>query len=140
MSADGGGQRSGEAVRAFGSEATGTEAKQAEALLIGYLDARAVQDWSSACDLLARSSQRFLSRVARNLERIKGESCAAAMASLTNRLPPPGGFAAIKPKSVRIARDRGYVLYTTARDAVYAIPITREDGEWRVGALNGRSL
>ena len=72
-------------IPTYGSEASGPQLAAAEGTLSGYLSARAEGAWASACSLMSGSVAGQLGALAG--EAGAGQSCAAAYAKLSERVP-----------------------------------------------------
>lgn len=120
-------------IESFGTEAKGAEAKQAEAALSGYLDARAAEQWDKACSYLVKPTRRQFKQIAIQSEKIEGESCAAGLAALSTDVSAAerAALADAEAESVRVDGSEGYVLYVDDEGARFAIRAEREEGEWR---------
>ncbi len=126
-------------IKEFGTEASGSEAKQPEAAAIGYLDARAAEEWSRACSFLATPIRRLLGHLTAKSQRVAGKGCAAFVETSTKKLSPSERAALAKstPESVRLEGDRGYVLYRDGNGTERAVSVKREGGRWKVVDVAG---
>lgn len=128
-------------VQEFGSEAGEDQFEEAAAALHGFLDARAQGAWAAACRHLA-------SDVVASLEQLRGQGgasggCATLLEKLTN--PAAEGLLRKEARradvgSLRTEGDRAFAIYRGLDRTIMAIPMTREDGEWKVAALAGTPL
>jgi hypothetical protein len=127
-------------IRKFGSKATPSQARQAEAVVHAYLGARASSEWGKACSYLTPERRSEFSRVAHS-KQIKGNGCADLLALVTKELSSTAraGLGKAEVTSVRVGKGRGYVIYTDA-GAEYATPMRLEGGEWKVAGIQPRSL
>ncbi|MGC1165181.1 MAG: hypothetical protein WA862_03655 [Solirubrobacterales bacterium] len=124
-------------IQNFGEEADAAEVDAAGAALAGYLRARSEDDWAGQCAYLAAATVAPLEELAMRSPQIKGKGCAAVLPALTAGAPKStrantmtAGIA-----SLRFEGDRGFALYHGTRGVDYFVPMTREGGEWKVGAL-----
>lgn len=124
-------------IQDFGSEAGGSEFERAAAALHGYLDARAQGAWAAACSYLSSDTRRMLAKFASQSKRLKGRGCAATLAAFS-----AGAKGALRAEanradagSLRVEGERGFVIYRGVEKTVFAIPMAREDGGWKVAAL-----
>jgi hypothetical protein len=115
----------------FGSEASGSQAEGAEAALLGYLEARAGEEWDRACSYLAKDLREVYGKITR------GEGCAVFVAKTTEGLSPDqrAELPDVDVESVRVEGDSGYVIYTDAAGAQQARPIEEEGDEWKLSSL-----
>jgi hypothetical protein len=124
-------------IQSFGEEADAAEVDAVSAVLAGYLRARAKDDWPGQCDYLALATLAPLEALASGSSQFKGKGCAAILKALTSGAPGStrantltGGVA-----SLRFKGDRGFALYHGAQGIDYFMLMTKEDGEWKAGAL-----
>jgi hypothetical protein len=139
-------------VQEFGTEADAAEREAAAAAVHNFLDARAQEAWGAACSYISsevRESLETFATKARQAAENQGKSvpeetgCETILAALTNPAVLPElrkEAAAADVRSLRVEGDRAFVLYTDAKDAVVAIPVVKEDGDWKVGSLAGTPI
>jgi len=130
-------------VQEFGEEADESEREEAATALHNFLDARAAEEWESACSFLAQDVKASLEQLAGQAQQAEDMSCAGILAKLTNRAALPAlrsEAARADVGSLRIEGDRAFVLYRGIGDTVLAVPMTNEDGGWKVASLAGTPL
>ena len=122
--------------------ASPSQAESAEAVLHGYLDARAAGEWNRACSYQARVVRRLLNRIDDRGTGTKGRGCAGFLAASTEELSDSelAELADADVSSVRVEGERGYVLYEDGAGAERALAIKLEAGKWRVLGISGPSL
>ncbi len=126
-------------VQEFGSEASESEMQAAAAALHGFLDARTERNWAAACGYLSRPTRQ-------GIEGLGGsggsQSCAAALGALSANVPRSNlrEAAIADVGALRSEGDRAFLIYRGAEEVVYAIAMSREGGEWKVGSLAGVPL
>ncbi|HET6570524.1 MAG TPA: hypothetical protein VFG58_03450 [Solirubrobacterales bacterium] len=129
-------QKAAKTIRRSGHEATGKQAKQVEAVVLGYLGALAGREWSKACSYLAKQVRQLRAAVARGQG--ASESCADGVRALAEERSSSGGsggladLAKAEVSSVRTEGERGYVFYEVPASGEYAAAVTRQGGHWRV--------
>lgn len=123
-------------AKEFGSEATGSEAEEAEAVLLAYLEAQAGGDWSTACSFLTEELRKLYARLAGNAPG-GPEGCPGFVETTTERLSPSerSSLTAIDIHSVRIEGDSGYIVYTGGSGTETAKPVRQEASEWKLSSL-----
>jgi hypothetical protein len=129
-------------VQEFGEEADESERAEAAVILHNFLDARAAEDWESACSFLAREVRESLEELAAQAPQAEEMSCAEVMAKLTNRAALPTlrtEAARADVGSLRIDGERAFILYRNG-GSVLAVPMANEDGSWKVAGLAGTPL
>lgn len=124
-------------IQDFGEEADSGELDEASTVLSSYLDARANDDWVKQCALLAAATVAPLEQLASRSAQFKGKGCAAILEGLMSRVPAStrantltDGLAAL-----RVEEDRGFALYHGAGGVDYFVPMTKEDGQWKLGSI-----
>jgi hypothetical protein len=124
-------------VQDFGEEATTAEIDAATAVLASYLQARAKGDWAKQCTLLAKAAVAPLEQLTSRSPQFKGKGCAAILEALMGRAPASTRANTMTDAvaSLRFEGDRGFALYHGAHGVDYFVPMVKEDGEWKVGAL-----
>lgn len=139
-------------VQEFGAEADEAERDAAATALHNFLDARAQGAWDAACSYLSsevrESLEMFVEKAQEAAEREGksapvGSGCGAILAGLTNRAALPElrkEAAEVDVRSLRVEGDRAFVIYTDAKGTVIAIPVVKEDGDWKVGSLAGAPI
>lgn len=131
-----------EDARQFGSEVTGKQARQIEAVVSGYFEARSAGEWQAACAAIAKPKRQLLGTLATSSKQIDGEGCAAYLAYLGKQLPSSerAALAEAEIESVRVDGAQGYALYREAGGAERAMPVTRESGDWKVASATARDF
>jgi hypothetical protein len=129
-------------IRQFGLEATGSQAKQAEATLHGYMDARVAGEWKEACTYLAKPIRRLFDRLGSKSKQVNGKGCAGFVETSTRKLTPSerAGLAKVDVTSVRVEGEQGYILYRDPSGAEYSMSLRREAGTWKLLGIGGTSL
>jgi hypothetical protein len=127
-------------VQEFGDEADEAELGEAAEAVHGFFVARAEGRWADACSHLSASTLEQLQQLAAKSDRA---NCASFLASFTTRLPPAAwrAITTVDAGSLRQEGERAFLIYYGAPGrTVYAMPLTEEDGQWKVGALSGDAL
>ena len=124
-------------IQNFGEEADAAEVAAATTALAGYMAARAQVDWERQCAFLAEAVLVPFEELAADSPQVKGKGCAAVLAALSGDAPRStrvntmtGPIAAL-----RFEGSRGFALYHGPQGVDYFVPMVKEDGEWKVGAL-----
>jgi hypothetical protein len=124
-------------IQNFGDEAGPSEREEASAALDRYLQARAAGNWGRSCTVLAKAAIAPLEQLASSSPQLKGKDCGSILAALESRAPASTrannlthGVAAL-----RVQGERGFALYRDAHGTAYFVPMVKEDGSWKVGAL-----
>lgn len=130
-------------VQEFGGEADTSELDEAAAALHNFLDARADGDFAAACEYLSKGTVQSFEKLAAQTQQIKDKSCGGILEKLTN----PAAKQVMKAEaakanvgSLRIEGERAFVIYTGSDGTVLAMPMTNENGNWKVASLAGTPL
>lgn len=106
-------------------------------MLTAYMRARASDEWRKECRFLAGSTVAPLRELAASSPGLGGKGCGAILKALEGGTPPStradsmlDGVASLRAKG-----DRGFALYHGRHGVDYLMPMVREGGAWRVGAL-----
>lgn len=132
-------------IQEYGIEATSSARVDATRTLQAYLDARATREWARACAHLSTSIKeevlRFLSGAAKS-DSSEPPDCAEIMRRLSARVPQSAlrKAASIRVLSMRIEAEQAFLIYKGGEGVPLAIPMAREQGEWRVAAIDGSAL
>jgi hypothetical protein len=117
----------------FGAVASDEEREAASKVLEENLEARATGDWAVQCATLTASRAEHVEIYA------AGEGCAAAMKV---QAEPFAQSKEIRSNTMtgpidvlRVKGDEGYALYHGKGGQDYAMPMEKEDGEWKVARL-----
>jgi hypothetical protein len=114
-------------IQTWGLEASDTEREAATATVQRYLDARAADNWSTACQLLAAKPRREQEQFG------GGASCAQAMASFAADASPATlrEEAEIEVLSFRVGDKYTFLIYRRP-DGIFATALSREGGQWKL--------
>ncbi len=106
-------------------------------MLTAYMRARASDEWGKECRFLARSTAAPLRELAASSPGLGGKGCGAILKALEGGTPPSTRADSMREgvASLRAKGDRGFALYHGRQGVDYLMPMVREGGAWRVGAL-----
>ena len=123
------------AVQTFGREATQSERAQASRVVAPWMAARAAKDHRRECAYLARAFTEHFVADAENVSKGKVTTCAGALQFfgfqaggvnfLTNTFSG-------EIDSLRVEDGQGYVQFHGNDGNDYIVPMTKEDGRWKV--------
>jgi hypothetical protein len=130
-------------IQEFGEEADESEFEAAAMTLHNFLDARAEGNWAAACDYMSKSATESLEKLASQAKDPQDASCGEVLGKLINPAAKASIAAEAEKADVRSLRTEGeqaFVIYTGTRGTILAMPMTNEDGEWKVASLTGTPL
>ena len=135
-------------VQEYGVESGESERREAAIALQAYLNARAEEDWGTACSLLARKPMEQLERLqaaaARQGQKLdgcpqtmallrEGEAQSEEQARITEVLSFRGGG--------DISGDPSYLIYLAPPGStLFSMPMYSEGGAWKVGLARAAEL
>jgi hypothetical protein len=122
-------------IQRYGGEVSAAEFTAAAAALHAYLDARAARAWAAACSYMRAGLTSQLAAMSGGGG--KKMPCAKVLAALSAGLPPQAlrEAAVADAGALRANGQTGFLLFKGAHETDYFMPMAREDGEWKVGAL-----
>ena len=126
---------------AFGEEGDESELEEADEIVGDFLVARAKEDWEATCAALSRPILDKLEHLATSSTGLEDTSCPSFLDAFVV-IPPreKKGTAEIEGGSLRRKGATGYLIYSGPGDDVYAMPLDRQEGEWRVAELSPKRL
>jgi hypothetical protein len=130
-------------VQEFGGEADPEEFDAAAVALHNFLDARAEGNWAAACEYMSKDTVESFKRLAEQAKQTEDTSCGGILERLTNPAAKPAMKAeAVQANvgSLRIEDERAFVIYTGIDGTILAMPMTDENGVWKVASLTGTPL
>jgi hypothetical protein len=130
-------------IQDFGEEADSAEREAAAGTLHNYLDARAAGEWAAACENMSKEIVESLDKLAARAKSVKDKSCGGVLGKLLTqeaRQSLGADAEAADVGSLRFDGKRAFVIYRGVDDAILAMPMTKEDGTWKVAALAATPL
>jgi hypothetical protein len=124
-------------IQSFGEEADAGEIDAATAVLGDYLRARSKGDLAGQCASLAHSTLAPLEELASRSPQFGKGGCTAILATLSVGAPnsTPDNTMSAGIASLRVEGDRAFALYHGPKGVDYFVPMVKEGGKWKVGAL-----
>lgn len=122
-------------IQTWGLEAPAAQREEATATVQRYLDARAAGNWSTVCQLLAAKPRREQEQFG------GGAGCPKAMASFAADASTAvlREEAEIEVLSFRVGDRYAFLIYRRP-DGIFALALTREDGEWKLISVGPNPL
>ena len=129
-------------IQTYGAEASSSERSQATSAAQAYLDARAAKRWDSACSYLSTQIKSQLQALLAQAKGARAKGCTAGMQVMTTAVSPSAlrKAAAIHVLSLRVKGPQAFLIYRDGEATPSALPMAREGGAWKVGALAGSAL
>lgn len=130
-------------IQEFGEEADTSEFDAAAEAVHNFLDARAEGNWAAACEYMSKGVVESFEKLASQSNKGQSTSCARTLEALIN----PAAKGAMKAEaeqadvhSLRSEGEQAFVIYTAGSHTIYAMPMAKEDGDWKVASLAGTPL
>jgi hypothetical protein len=129
-------------VRTYGTAGSNSDRDQAAQVAALFLSARAAGNWTGACSNLAASLRSQLEPYAQTTTGSPTQRCANALRGYEAKLSQAArqSQAEVHALSLRVKGDEALLIYRNGAGRQYDIPMLREGGEWRVGAIAPRAL
>ena len=116
----------------FGHEGTGTQLADAGSVLKTYLAASSRGNWSEACSALAVTVRKRLQRVVR-ASGAAHYDCGKALAQFAGVMASSKTFLLTRGLAAfRVSGEKAFALFIGPKGTKYVMPMTSEDGLWRV--------
>jgi hypothetical protein len=117
----------------FGYESDAAELAEARKVVRKSFEARQHHEWAAQCGTLSAKARRGAKTVSICASRLRREAKEVPESVLENNLA--GVVIAL-----RVEDDFAYALYHGKDKQNWALPMEREDGEWKVGSLVSEEL
>jgi hypothetical protein len=129
-------------IQEFGEEEDEAELEEAAEALHSFYVARAEEDWSAACTYLSKSMMQQLDQLASQSPQLKSKGCAVVLHAFTRPLPPSVAreTTVVDAGSLRTEGEQSFLIYYGEDRVAYAMPMTQEDGGWKVTLLSATPL
>lgn len=129
------------AILDFGEEGSESALEEGEEVVQAYFEARAEEDWESACAQLSRSVLDKIEHLATSATELSDKSCPSFLAAFLRLSPQEQRESKIVDAgSLREQGQRAFLIYYGASEVVYAMPLSREGDEWRIASLSPKQL
>ena len=130
-------------VQEYGAEAGGSELREVAERVHSFYVARVASEWARACSYLSAHEIQSLERIGASSPQLKGKDCAAALAAFTKQVSPSlqRQLTTVDAAALRSEGEQAFLIYTgPPGKTVYAMPLSEEGGEWKLGALSASAL
>lgn len=125
----------------FGEESSEGEMEEAAEAVSSFLSARSQEDWPATCAQLSSALLAKIEHLAISSTDLEDKSCPSFLeAFLSVSAQERRQNTEIDGGSLRQKGTRGFLIYLGARENVYAMPLSKEDGAWKVDSLSSKLL
>lgn len=129
-------------IQEYGEEGDESELQETAETVHSFYVARAEEKWDTACSYLAKGNIEQLEQLAAQSPQLKGSGCGPVLKAFTRPLPAAvqREITTVDAGSFRHDGEQGFLIYYGADQTVYAMPMSEEDGSWKVSALSGSAI
>jgi hypothetical protein len=125
----------------FGEEGDDAELKEATEVVHSFFSARSKEDWTATCAQLSQALLSKIEHLAISSTQLEDPSCPAFLeAFLSISAQERQAGTVIDDAGLRQQGARAFLIYLGADETVYAMPLSKEDGAWRVDSLSSKQL
>lgn len=125
----------------FGEEGSESALEEGAAVVQSFFAARAEGDWTDTCAQLSRSALNKINHLATTATSLVDTSCPSFLGTFMRLSAEEREESTIiDAGSLREKGASAFLIYYGGRDVVYAMPLSREDGGWKIDSLSSKSL
>jgi hypothetical protein len=129
-----------ESIRTYGTQADEDTEAAIEMAVKDFYAAKAAGDGAGTCTLLARDARKALVQTISQSGQLKGKGCSAIVSRLLEQQKPQLRVGKVEVTGARVEGDRGLALLEIEATPEEVIPVRREGGSWKVGAMAGSEI
>lgn len=125
----------------FGEEGSNAELEEATKTVHSFFVARSKEDWPAICAQLSPALRSKIEQLAVSSTQLEDKSCPSfleAFLSISEQERKEG--TAVDAGSLRQQGAKAFLIYYGAREIVYAMPLSKEAGAWKVDSLSSKRL
>lgn len=125
----------------FGEEGSEAEREAAATVVHTFYADRARGDWQGTCAQMSQDVLAKIERLATTSTDLTDKSCPSFLEEFIRLSAKERRESTIVDAgSLRQHDDRGFLIYYGGQKAVYAMPLSKEGGAWKVDSLSSKSL
>jgi hypothetical protein len=125
----------------FGEESDEAEREEAADVVHSFYTARARQDWSATCAQLSGAVLAKIEHLATSATELEDSSCPSFLKTFTRlSAQERRKSTVVDAGSLRRQGAKGFLIYYGAGEVVYAMPLSKEGGGWKVASLSSKVL
>lgn len=125
----------------FGEESDEAEREEAADVVHGFYTARAREDWPATCAQLSGAVLDKIEHLATSATELEDTSCPSFLKTFTRLSPQERRESTVVgDSSLRQQGTKGFLIYYGAGEVVYAMPLSKEGGGWKVASLSSKVL
>lgn len=125
----------------FGEESSDAELNEAAEAVRRFFGARARENWPVACAQLSRAMLAKVEHLATSATDLADKSCPSFLGAFTSLSDQERrDSTVVDAGSLRQQGDHAFLIYYGADEVVYAMPLSLEDGAWKLASLSSKRL
>lgn len=125
----------------FGEESGESEREEAAGVVHRFYLARAQGDWSATCAQLSGAVLAKIEHLATTATALQDTSCPSFLKTFTRLSSRERSESTVVDAgSLRRRGAKAFLIYYGARKVIYAMPLSNEDGAWKVDSLSSKAL
>lgn len=125
----------------FGEESSDAELNEAAEAVRGFFLARSRDDWAAACAQLSQAMLAKIEHLAISSTDLTDKSCPSFLGTFTSLSDQERhDSTVVNAGSLRQQGDHAFLIYYGADEVVYAMPLSREGGAWKLSSLSSKQL
>ena len=126
----------------FGEEGSSDEREAATEAVRSFFGARSRKDWPAACAQLSQAMLAKIEHLATSATSLADKSCPSFLGAFTSLGARESRESTVVEDggSLRQQGAKGFLIYYGAGKVVYAMPLSNEDGAWKLASLSSKVL
>jgi hypothetical protein len=125
----------------FGEESSDAEMEEAAKVVRSFFVVRSKEDWPATCAQLSRALLSKIEHLAVSSTNLEEQSCPSFLeAFLRISEQERKESTTVDAGSLRQQGAKAFLIYYGAREIVYAMPLSKEAGAWKVDSLSSKRL
>jgi hypothetical protein len=125
----------------FGEESDEAGREEAADVVSSFYSARAREDWSATCAQLSGAVLAKIEHLATSATQLEDTSCPSFLETFTRlSAQEQRESTVVDAGSLRQQGTKGFLIYYGAGKVVYAMPLSKEGGAWKVASLSSKVL
>jgi hypothetical protein len=124
----------------FGEESGGAELEEAADVVHTFFVARGRENWQTTCAQLSAAMLDKIEHLATSSTDLKDPSCPSFLEAFLSLSERERQESTVEAGSLRQQGAKGFLIYYGAGEVVYAMPLSKDEGEWKVASLSPKRL
>ena len=124
----------------FGEESGGAELEEAADVVHAFFVARGREDWQATCARLSAAMLDKIEHLATSSTDLKDPSCPSFLEAFLSLSERERQESTVEAGSLRQQGAKGFLIYYGTGEVVYAMPLSKDGGKWKVASLSPKRL